>query len=86
MGAGSPKFYVLPKVHKKGNLLRTIVCSRGTVTYGVAKELILTALTGTSPTTSKNSRTLWDRSRTAALKKGSVSSLMMSWHYLHLYQ
>ena len=34
-----PKFYGLPRIHKVGNPLRTIVISRGLVTYGVAKVL-----------------------------------------------
>ena len=38
-GAGSPKFYRLPKIHKPGIPLRPIVSSRGTVTYITAKEL-----------------------------------------------
>ena len=38
-GAGSPKLYGLPKIHKAGSLLRPIVSSRGTVTYSTAKQL-----------------------------------------------
>ena len=34
-----PKFYGLPKIHKTGTPLRPIVSSRGSITYGVAKEL-----------------------------------------------
>ena len=37
--AVSPKFYGLPKIHKTGTPLRPIVSSRGSITYGVAKEL-----------------------------------------------
>ena len=50
-GAGSPKFYGLPKVHKDGTLLRPIVSSIGAVTYTTAKELsrILKPLVGKSP-------------------------------------
>ena len=50
-GAGSPKFYGLPKVHKEGTPLRPIVCSIGAVTYSTSKELsrILKALVGKSP-------------------------------------
>ena len=36
-GASSPKLYGLAKIHKKNNPLRSIVSSRGSVTYGVAK-------------------------------------------------
>ena len=38
-GAGSPKFYGLPKVHKEGILLRPIVSSIGAVSYETSKEL-----------------------------------------------
>ena len=34
-----PKFYGPPKIHKVGTPLRPIVSSRGSITYGVAKEL-----------------------------------------------
>ena len=39
MGAGSLKFYGLPKVHKEGMPLRPIVSSIGAVTYETSKEL-----------------------------------------------
>ena len=50
MGAGSPKFYGLPKVHKQGTPLRPIVSSIGAATYQTAKELsrILKPLVGKS--------------------------------------
>ena len=38
-GAGSPKFYGLPKVHKPGMPLRPIVSSIGAVTYQTSKEV-----------------------------------------------
>ena len=49
-GAGSPKFYGLPKVHKEGMPLRPIVSSIGAVTYETSKELsrILKPLVGKS--------------------------------------
>ena len=49
-GAGSPKFYGLPKVHKQGTPLRPIVSSIGAVTYQISKELskILKPLVGKS--------------------------------------
>ena len=49
-GAGSPKFYGLPKVHKQGTPLRPIVSSIGAATYQIAKELsrILKPLVGRS--------------------------------------
>ena len=39
-GACSPKYYGLPKVHKKGIPLRPIVSSIGSVSYETAKELL----------------------------------------------
>ena len=50
-GAGSPKFYGLPKIHKEGTPLRPIVSSIGAVTYSISKELsrILKPLVGKSP-------------------------------------
>ena len=50
-GAGSPKFYGLPKIHKEGMPLRPIVSSIGAVTYTTSKELakILKPLVGRSP-------------------------------------
>ena len=49
-GAGSPKFYGLPKVHKEGIPLRPIVSSIGDASYETAKELakILKPLVDTS--------------------------------------
>ena len=46
-----PKFYGLPKIHKPDTPLGPIVSSCGSVTYGVAKELvkILKPLVGMSP-------------------------------------
>ena len=36
-GAGSPKFYGLPKIHKEGMPLRPIVSNIGAVTYATSK-------------------------------------------------
>ena len=49
-GAGSPKFYGLPKIHKPDTPLRPIVSSTGTVSYNTAIELakILKPLVGMS--------------------------------------
>ena len=38
-GAGTPKFYGLPKIYKAGDPLRPIVSSSGAVSYETAKEL-----------------------------------------------
>ena len=50
-GAVAPKFYGLPKIHKRDIPLRPIVSSKGSLNYEVAKELsrILRPLVGISP-------------------------------------
>ena len=50
-GAGVPKFYGLPKIHKKETPLRPIVSSIGAVSYATSKELarILKPLVDRSP-------------------------------------
>ena len=50
-GAVAPKFYGLPKIHKRDIPLRPIVSSRGSISYEVAKELsrTLRPLVGKSP-------------------------------------
>ena len=49
-GAGPPKFYGLPKIHKEGIPLRPIVSSIGAASYATSKELarILKPLVGRS--------------------------------------
>ena len=61
-GAGSPKFYGLPKIHKSGIPLRPIVSSIGTVTYQTSKEVarILKPLVGRSPHHVKNTQDFID--------------------------
>ena len=53
-----PKFYGLTKIHKTGTPLRPIVSCRGSITYGVAKELscIIKPLVGQSPHHLKNTQ------------------------------
>ena len=57
-GAGSPKFYGLPKIHKEGMPLRPIVSSIGAVTYAASKEAsrILKPLVGRSPYHAQNTQ------------------------------
>ena len=57
-GAGSPKFYGLPKIHKEGMPLRPVVSSTGAATYSTSKELsrILEPLVGKSPYHIQNSQ------------------------------
>ena len=61
-GAGSPKYYGLPKIHKQGVPLRPIVSNRGSVTYESAKELakILKPLVGKSPHHLQNNKDFLD--------------------------
>ena len=61
-GAGSPKYYGLPKIHKQGVPLRPIVSSRGSATYETAKELakILKPLVGKSPHHVQNNQDFLD--------------------------
>ena len=53
-----PNFMAFPKIHKTGTPLRPIVSSRGSITYGVAKELshIIKPLVGQSPHHLKNTQ------------------------------
>ena len=62
-GAGSPKFYGLPKIHKIGMPLRPIVSSTGTFTYQTSKEVarILKPLVGRSPHHLKNTQDFIDQ-------------------------
>ena len=62
-GAGSPKFYGLPKIHKVRMPLRPIVSSIGTVTYQISKELarILKPLVGKSSHHVKNTHDFIDQ-------------------------
>ena len=62
-GAGSPKFYGLPKIHKVGMPLRPIVSCIGTVTFQTSKELfrILKPLVGKSPHHVKNTQDFIDQ-------------------------
>ena len=55
-GAVAPKFYGLPKIHKRDIPLRPIVSSSGSINYEVAKEVarILRPLVGKSPHHIKN--------------------------------
>ena len=70
-GASSPKFYGLPKIHKKDILLRPIVSSIGSVTYGVAKELarILKPLVDKFSHHVSNTKEIADEIRNTKLKE-----------------
>ena len=57
-GAGSPKYYGLPKMHKEGIPFRPIVSSIGSISYETAKELsrILKPLVGKTSYHVKNTK------------------------------
>ena len=69
-----PKFYGLPKIHKTGTPLRPIVSSRGSITYGVAKELshIIKPLVGQSPHHLKNTQHFIQQLQGKRLEPGEV--------------
>ena len=62
ISAVPPKFYGLPKIHKVGTPVRAIVSCRGSITYGVAKELayIIKPLVHQPPTTLKTPNILFN--------------------------
>ena len=71
IGAGSPKFYGLPKIHKSGIPVRPIISSIGTVTYKTAKELarILKPLVGLSNHHVHNTMDFVEQIKEVKLKK-----------------
>ena len=73
-GAGSPKFFGLPKVHKEGTPLRPIVSSIGAVTYSAAKVLsrILMPLVGKSPHNIHNNQDFMEHLMGIQLGPGEV--------------
>ena len=72
--AVAPKFYGLPKIHKVGTPLRPILSSRGSITYGVAKELAHTfkSLLGKSPHHLKTLYTLCKKLQGKKLEPGEA--------------
>ena len=74
-----PKFYGLPKVHKVGTPLRPIVSCRGSITYGVAKELsyIIKPLVGQSPHHLKTHNISYNSSRVKRWNQGRSSPSLM---------
>ena len=71
-GASPPKFYGLPKIHKKNIPLRSIVSSIGSVAYGVAKVLadIIKPLMGCSEHHVHNSQQFVEEIKEMKLEKG----------------
>ena len=69
-----PKFYGLPQMHKLGTPLRPIVSSRGSITYGVAKELayIINPLVGQSQHHLKNTQHFVQQLQGKKLEPGEV--------------
>ena len=70
-GAGSPKFYGLPKIHKPNIPLRPIISSIAKVTYNTAKELakILKPLEGLSTHHVHNTKDFVEQLKDVRLKK-----------------
>ena len=85
-GAVAPKFYGLPKFHKRHIPLRPIVSSRGSLKYEATKELsrILRPLVGKSHTTSRTLVTLYSKLKGLYYNQENVLLHMMSLHFLHL--
>ena len=71
-GVSPPKFYGLPKIHKKNIPLRPIVSSIGSVAYGVAKVLaeIIKPLMGYSQHHVHNSQQFAEEMKEMKLEKG----------------
>ena len=69
-----PKFYGLPQIHKTGTPLRSIVSSRRSITYGVAKELahIIKPLVGQSQHHLKNTQHFIQQLQCKKLEPGEV--------------
>ena len=69
-GAGSLKYYGLPKIHKTGVLLRPIISSWGSATYETAKELakILKPLGGRYPQHVQNNKDFLESIKNIKLK------------------
>ena len=69
-----PKFYGLPKFHKIGTPLRPIVSSRGSITYGVTKELahIIKPFVDQSPHHLKNTHHFIQQLQGKKLEPGEV--------------
>ena len=71
-GCAVPNFYGLPRIHKTGIPLRSIVSGRGSVTYGVAIVLtmIIGPLIGKSPDHIQSTRDFVNRVREVTLLPG----------------
>ena len=71
-GVSPPKFYGLPKIHKKNIPLRPIVSSIGSVAYGVAKVLadIIKTVMGCSQHHVHNSQQFAEEMKEMKLEKG----------------
>ena len=84
--AVAPKFYGLPKIHKRDIPLRPTVSSGGSINHEVAKELsrILRPLVGNSPHHIKILVALFNKWKGSLYKPMKAQSHMMSLHFLHL--
>ena len=72
--AAPPKLYGLPKIHKIGTQHRPIVPSRGSIAYGVAKELdnFIRPIAGQSPHHIRNAQLFVDYIHKVKLEPGKV--------------
>ena len=77
-GVSPPKFYGLPKIHKKNIPLRPIVSSIGSVAYGVAKVSaeIIKPLMGCSQHHVHNSQQFAEEMKEMKLEKGGMHYLI----------
>ena len=77
-GASPPRFYGLPKIHKKNIPLRPIVSSIGSVAYGVAKVLanIIKPLMGCTEHHVQNSQDVCRRNQGYEVRKGGMHHLI----------
>ena len=73
--ASAPKFYGMPKIHKRGIPVRPVVSSRGSTTYEAAKELarIIRPLVGRSPH-HRNTKDFVDQINRVQLQEGECVS------------
>ena len=73
-GAGAPKFYGLPKIHKQDTPLRPIVSSIGTASYNTAKELakILKPLVGKPQHHLQNTKDFIQQTKDVKLQQGET--------------
>ena len=78
-GAAAPKFYGLPKTHKRGTSLRPIVSSRGTTMLLSSQSASHRPLVGRSPHHIKNTKDFVDQIHGFHLQEGECVSSFDVW-------